>query len=216
MMIKKTLACSLLALTYLPVMAGNMGTIRSHQLTGIYAGAFGGYGVVSGAYKQDGNVAQGRLTLGMHAVNYNLLMLGAELGLQSGNSMRLHASPSVLLGGGGLPIQSTLKPLVDALVTVNYQFSPNSPLFVLLKGGIAYRQLELEDRSSGQDSLNKVNGEFQGGLGYQLTEQVLISAFYQGIYSSSDARVALNSIGDTTISQIPTQQAGFLGFEYSF
>jgi len=217
-MIKKKLASSLLGITCsLPVMAGTMGNINQPTPSPMfYVGAFGGYGTVDGAYHQDGNVTQGRLTLGLHAKNYNKLTLGAELGVQSGNTMRLNESQDIINATGGLPAQSTLKPFVDALITVQYKFHPNRPLFAVLKGGIAYRQLQLEDRTSSQDSLNKVNGEFQAGLGVNVTENVRITALYQGIYSTSNTGIGLNSVGDVTLSQIPTQQAGLFGVEYCF
>lgn len=87
----------------------------------------------------------------------------------------------------------------------------------ILKGGIAYRQLQLNDRTSTyNDYLNKINGEFQAGLGVNITKHVMLNAFYQGIYSNNNANVYLDSAGNTPISHIPTQQAGFLGVEYSF
>jgi hypothetical protein len=181
-----------------------------------YVGAYGGYGVVDGAYHEDGNVAQARLTLGTRVKEYNSLLLGAELGVQSGNTMRLDASQSLIDAAGGLPIQATLKPLIDALVTIQYQFNTSLPLFLNLKGGIAYRQLLLNDRNSPEDSLNKVNGEFQAGLGIGITKNVRITALYQGIYSGNNAGVSLSTDHDVMISKIPTQQAGFLGVEYSF
>ncbi len=42
-----------------------------------------------------------------------------------------------------------------------------------------------------------------------------MTGFYQGIYSGSNAGVGLDSAGNVTISRIPTQQAGFIGFEYT-
>jgi len=217
-MIKKTLILSLLGLSCsLPAISGTMGNVNSTPASSMfYVGGFGGYGVTDGAYGQDGNFTQGRLTLGVHGMNYKKLLLGAELGVQSGNTMRLSASPDVINAAGALPIQSTLKPLLDALVTVKYQLPTANPISAILKGGIAYRQLQLNDRTSSEDNLNKVNGEFQGGLGYNITEHVMLTAMYQGIYSASNAGLSLNSLGDVTLSHIPTQQAGFLGVEYSF
>ena len=217
-MSKKTLVTSLFGIACsLPIIAGSMGDIKQSTPSPMfYVGAFGGYGTVDGAYGQDGNVSQGRLTLGLHAKNFDKLSLGAELGVQSGNTMRLNAGPDVIEVSGGLPIQSTLKPIVDALITAQYQFYTTRPLFAILKGGIAYRQLQLDNRSSAQDNLNKVNGEFQAGLGFGVTQNVRITALYQGIYSTNNSGIGLNSVGDITLSQIPTQQAGLLGVEYYF
>ena len=160
-----------------------MPTVETTTPAWLYLGAYGGYGDVSGGYKNDGQVAQGRLTLGIHAVDYNSLSFGAEVGVQSGNDMRLSASSSIISAAGGLPIQSTLKPFVDLLITVKGRLSMAYPLFGILKGGIAYRQLQLNDRTSSQDGLRKVDGELQLGLGYNVTNHVMLSAFYQGIYA---------------------------------
>lgn len=182
----------------------------------LYVGAYSGYGHISGGYKQDGDMVQGRFTLGLHFVEYRRWTLGGEVGIQSGNTMRLSADPAIINAAGGLPIQSTLKPLVDVLFTVKAQIWESQPLFYLLKGGVAYRQLTLNDRSSSRDSLNKINPEIQMGLGFNVTERVVITALYQGIYSHDNAGIKLNHVGDVTLSHIPTEQAGLLGIEYSF
>jgi hypothetical protein len=181
----------------------------------LYMGAYGGYGNVSGAYHNDGQVAQGRLTLGLHAAEYNNILFGIEAGVQSGNTMRLSASPAVITASGGLPIQSTLKPLLDLLMTFKARLTPRYPLFGIVKGGIAYRQLQLNDRTSTADNLKEVNGELQAGLGFSITDHISLIAVYQGIYSDNNADVSINSADNTTINHIPTQQAGFLGIEYS-
>ncbi len=182
----------------------------------LHVGAYGGYGVVNGAYKNDGQTAQARLTLGISAFTYKNLLIGAELGIQSGNTMRLKASSAIISASGDLPIQSTLKPLLDLLITLKTQLVADRPLFGIAKGGIAYRQLQLNDRTSSSDSLQKINGELQIGLGYNLTQQLMLTAFYQGIYANGSAGVSIDASGDNTyIKHIPTQQAGFLGLEYA-
>jgi hypothetical protein len=198
--------------------AGTMGDMQqaSSPALPLSVGAYGGYGHVAGAYKRDGNVAYGRLALGLHVRDYKLLSLGIEAGVQSGNTMRLSANQAVVNAAGGLPAQSVLKPMVDALVTVKGQFSPLSPLVYILKGGIAFRQLQFQSRSSSDDTLSKVNGEFQAGLGYNVTDHLILAALYQAVYSTSQSGVRLNRVGDLTISNIPTQQAGLLGIEYTF
>lgn len=217
-MIKKLITRSALGLSLsFTGFAGTMGNLGLNPaVSPFYIGAYGGYGSISGSYGNDGNFAQGRLALGVHANTYKNWLFGVEVGVQSGNTMRLNTRLNVIDDAGGLLVQSTLKPLVDFLATVHGRFQPDSPLSYILKGGIAYRQLDLNDRSSSQDSLSKVNGEFQAGLGYNLTPHVMLSAFYQGIYSNNNVGAALNSVGDVTIANIPTQQAGFLGVDYSF
>ena len=216
-MIKRIITTSLLGLSFsLPVHAGAIGNPTPVPTSSFYMGAYGGYGTIDGSYKQDGNVTQGRLSLGWYTPPYYSILFGAEVGVQSGNTWRLDASPELIQTIGGLPIQATLKPFVNVLLTAKYQLPATNPLSIIVKGGIAYRQLQLLERSSDQDTLNKVNGEFQGGLGYNLTEHVILTMLYQGIYSANNAGANLNSVGDVTIANIPMQQAGFLGVEYSF
>jgi hypothetical protein len=181
----------------------------------LYMGAYGSYGVIDGGYQHDGQASQGRLSLGLRAAEFNCLSFGLEAGVQSGNDMRLTASTALIDATGGLPIQATLKPFLDLLVTVKAHLLEDHPLFGILKGGIAYRQLQLVDRSSAQGDLQRVNGEVQAGLGYNITDHAMLTAFYQGIYAGGSAGVGLNAAGDVTLSRIPTQQAGFLGLEYS-
>jgi len=216
--LKKIIISSLIGVSSgLTVFAGTTGDIHPNSAPLFYVGGYGGYGTVSGGYNNDGNFAQGRFTLGVHAKQYKQWMLGGEIGVQSGNTMRLAANSNVVNPALDLPPQATLKPLVDLLFTVKGQIQPDKPLFYLLKGGIAYRQLQLNDRTSTLgDSLSNVTGELQAGLGIHITEHVLANAFYQGIYSNSNTGVYLDSAGNTPISHIPTQQAGFLGVEYSF
>jgi hypothetical protein len=179
----------------------------------LYTGGYGGYTVISGAYGSDGEVAQARFVMGFEDPRKNRFGLGAEIGIQSGNTMRLLANQGVIDSAGGLPIQTTLKPFIDLLGTFTCRFT--DAFSFVLKGGCAYRQLQFEGRTSRRDSLQRINGEFQGGISYQLSRQVRIMTYYQRIFSGHTAEVQLEPNYDVTINCIPTQQGGFLGIEYS-
>jgi hypothetical protein len=216
-----------LTLTFLPLLLASP-SLLADSLSPFYVGAYGGYGKVDGAYESDGDFAQGRFALGAYAAVVNRFSLGLETGVQTGNTQRLQTSPANVDMAGGLPVQSTLKSPVDLLITARTQLLPCHPLFAILKGGIAYRQLQFDDRTSPQDTLKKINPEFQAGLGYNITEHAMVTAYYQGIYSSGSSNLKLSpytttdEFGDVdtfynvTINRIPTQNAGFLGLEYSF
>lgn len=212
-MINKIFVASVLSITCAcAVFAG--GAEQASPL--VYVGGYGGYGTVSGGYKNDGNTAQGRFALGVYSTPFRYWNIGGEFGIQSGNTMRLAAPATVVDPATGLPPQATLKPLLDFLFTVKGRMLPEKPWFYFLKGGVAFRQLQLDDRTAATDSLSQAAGEFQAGLGVAITEHAMISAFYQGIYSDSNAGVSLDTAGNTSIAHIPTQQAGFLGVEYTF
>lgn len=179
----------------------------------LYVGAYGGYGVISGMIDSDGEVAQARFAIGAESPQWACMIFGGEAGIQSGNTMRLKASQAIIDDAGGLPIQTTLKPFVDALATFKWRFI--DPFSLIIKGGIAYRQLQFEDRTSDRDSLKRINAEVQGGFSYQLNPRARLIAYYQRIFSRANAKVELESNSDVTIGEIPTQQGGFIGIEYS-
>ena len=181
----------------------------------MFIGAYGGYEVVSGTYNHDGRSVTGRLTLGVDAWNLDRWGFGFEGGFQSGNTMRLSTSDQIILDSGGLPIQATLKPFVDFLASVKCRILSSHPLFVFVKGGFAFRQLQLENRSSSSDHINRINGEIQGGFSYQLTPHGRISISYQGIISNSRSGIKLSENNDILLRHIPTQQGALIGIEYS-
>lgn len=79
---RRIIATNLLVLSVAcPVFAGTMGDVMVKPRPIFYVGGYGGYGTVSGGYKNDGNVAQGRFTLGVHAKQYKQWMLGGEVGI---------------------------------------------------------------------------------------------------------------------------------------
>ena len=185
-------------------------------LQNFYAGAYGGYGGMSGTAESSGDFTQGQFALGYQQMltNHPRVTLGGEFGVQSGNSLSLGGNPTP--GGAGIPLNATLKPLFDFLADAKYQLSPRFPLFGLVKFGFAYRQLNLTGVSSASDIANTVAPELEAGFGYNITQHAMITTFYQGIYADSTAHVGIDSSGNPTINNVPTQQAGFIGLEYSF
>lgn len=180
----------------------------------VYLGAYGGYGVLEGMHGSDGQTAQGRFSLGVNLYEKKWFHLAFEAAVQNGNEGRLKiANGSTLTAIGSLYPQATLKMFPDFLFVMRFDFYKD--LFLLFKGGFAYRQFILTDRISTQDSLHRINGEFQAGFGYQLSDQVRLIALYQGIYSMGGADLRFTSSNDVLLGQIPTQQAGWIGIDYS-
>jgi len=189
-----------------------------------HVGAYGGYGVIDGAYNDDGQFTQGRLAFGSDVYQWNMINAGLELGFQSGNTMRLDVAADLVDEAGELQWQATLKPLVDLLVSTKTQLPTSRPVYLIVKAGAAYRQLQLNDRTSTRDYLARVAPEVQAGLGVQLTPHAMLVLFYQGVYSTATVGAQLKDNPDidgitwdpyATICNIPTQQAGFVGIELS-
>ncbi len=216
---KKTLGALIFSgcLISVNVFAGNMSSASKWTSPRFFAGAAGGYTNISGAHEQQGQTPQGRFTLGVKGKVDKLWLLGGELGIQSGNSMLLEVDEAVLSSTLFIPPQADLKPLIDALFSVQFQFTPTSPVSLQVKGGIAFREMQLNNiTATSGTQLFTVAGEFQGGVGVKLVENVQLNAYYQGIYSNSNAGVYRDSENNTPMSYIPTQQGGFLGIEYFF
>jgi hypothetical protein len=175
----------------------------------VYVGAAIGYGQMDDTSETFGDSAAGRLTIGLDVLEMDWLMLGIEVGGQSGNDVRF--GEDVI----GYPIDATLKPFIDALVTAKTLTDPEDPWGVFLKAGIAYQQLQFDNRGSDErDHVQKILPEVQAGIAYQVSKHGKITAFYQGIYGEDDP-VEVVSKYDVSLEHIPTQQAGFLGFEYT-
>jgi|GEM_PF-3155512 len=187
---------------------------RTDKVSRVYVGGYGGYGSIDGMYKKDGQYAQFRLALGLDAYTYKTLTVGLESAVQSGKTMRVNMSPSQQSLTGDLTPQAILSPFIDLLAVARWNFV--SKWNLIIKGGIAYRELQFTDRTSSHDSLRRVNGELQAGIGFQLTKHARLVGLYQGIYSDSGLGTTLAPNNDVLMHHIPTQQAGLLGVEFSF
>jgi hypothetical protein len=183
-----------------------------------YIGTYMGYGVVNNMLHNDGQSAIGRLTFGYKALAYEWSKrdanINVELGLQNGKTMRHAPANSDPTNNVDLPIQTTLNPVLDLLVAFNTQFAPECDFSGFLKAGIAYRELQFPDGNY-VSSINQVSPEIQAGLGYMLTKRTRIVIYYQGIYADGHVTYRANPNVLVTVSNIPTQQAGFLGFEFA-
>lgn len=209
---KKLLVIAGLVLS-LPFTANAMDN-KYHTLPSFYLGAYQGYGTVNNMLHNDGQGAIGRLVFGVDVYTWNLVTLSLELGLQNGITMRHAPAYHDPDADVDLPIQTTLNPVDDLLLSVRFPVGCQG-FSGILKGGIAYRQLRFNEGDY-VNSLNQISGEFQAGVGYDLTSHVRAVVYYQGIYANGSVSYNQNSTGYVHVSNIPTQQAGFLGFEFTF
>lgn len=202
--------------------AGTMGPIESKQ-AGAYLGAplpwvvigslgYTRYQNISDCIA-DGQTAIGRFAIGRELLNTRYSNFGLELGLQSGNTMRLDVSEAILDELGGMPIQTTMKPMLDILATV--KIAPiDSLLFAQIKGGGVYRYWQFDGRNSVKD-ISKINGEIQAGFGYSIGRLTAISLLYQGIYGSDPNFTLSATCPSGRVSALPTQQGVLLSFSFN-
>ena len=173
-----------------------------------------GYTNYQNFYHDDGQTGIVRLAIGKSILYTHSLDLGFELGVQNGNTMRFGPSAELLALGALLPIQSTVKPVIDLLATVKSTSLGDSDIFALLKGGIAYRRWQFNDRITIND-LSQAAGEVQAGFGYPLTRAVNLSLLYQGIYGSNPNLIVNTTAFTGHVSNIPIQQGVLLSLAFT-
>lgn len=172
-----------------------------------------GYTKYQKMYQEDGQTALGRLALGRDFYSNQNGQLGWELGVQNGNTMRYVPTPEAIELLGGLPIQTTVKPLLDGLITYTTTLAPFS-LNAVIKGGIAYRRWQFNDRNTINDK-SQAAGELQAGLGYVASHSLTVNLMYQGIFGNNP-NFSLNANNTTgRVMNIPVQNSILLGAKIS-
>lgn len=185
---------------------GNLGyTAYQHAYDGIPVGqkAIG-----------DGQTAVGRFAIARDFSSFKNVHFGAEVGVQTGNTMRLGISQESLEELGALlPVQTTIKPILDLLATATFFPLGSKPVFGVVKGGIAYRRMQINDRVTFND-LSEVAFEVQAGIGMNITDRASLSLNYQGILDGR-TRYTINTTTFTgDISNIPGQNGILLSLSY--
>ncbi len=162
----------------------------------------------------DGQTPVGRFAIGWYVGNVKSADIGLELGLQSGNTMRIDVAQTTLNIMGGLPIQTTVKPMLDLLVTATWQPLQRAPVFAIIKGGIAYRRMQVNDRVTVND-LSEVAFEAQAGLGVHVIDAVNLSLTYQGIFDGNLEYTVNDSLLIAHQHHIPNQNGVLLNISYT-
>ncbi|MBA2651647.1 MAG: hypothetical protein H0U73_05200 [Tatlockia sp.] len=176
----------------------------------------GAFGMASfpGVPNQEGQTAVGRLSLG-HALLTNALgQAGFEAGIQSGNTLHLLLPEESIEVLGGVPLKAEIKPLLDGLIGLKTRPFPGLPLITWLKGGVAYRQLQVD-----QLEVNHLKGfspEIQIGLGYQINENASINLGYQKIWGKNPELIVDPETRTGILRNLPEQQALMLGVSFNF
>lgn len=169
-----------------------------------------GYAEFQHIYRSDGRTVLGRLAFAAELLTISQASLGLEIGVQSSNRMRI-SIPQSTLGTLGYAVQTTMRPMLDLLVTANANPLSESLLFTQVKGGVAYRHWQLNDPTVTNKS--QLAGEVQAGFGYPLTEITSLSLLYQGVFGGNPKfRTHPTFIEAGYVANIPIQHGILLGF----
>jgi hypothetical protein len=162
----------------------------------------------------DGQTALGRFAIAREFGSFQTVHLGAEIGVQNGNTMRLAVPQATLDQLGGLPIQTTVKPMLDLLATASYQPYETTPVFGLVKLGVAYRRMQINDRVTVND-LSQAAFEVQAGLGMAISDRANLSLNYQGVFNGNTTYTVNTTQFTGHISNIPNQNGLLLSLAYT-
>ena len=163
----------------------------------------------------DGKTAFGRFAIGRDLFTVYPIRIGVELGIQSGNIERLDTHQDTLDLLGGVPIQANIKPMIDLLFTGTTEPFESIPAYGVLKLGIAYRRMQINDRITVND-LSQGNFEIQCGLGKKISDRLNLALLYQGVLSGN-TRFTVNAEDATGhITNIPKQNGLLLNLTYKF
>jgi len=153
--------------------------------------------------------ALGRLALAAEMLTTNQANFGLEFGVQTGNRMRL-AFPQGTIAVMGTAVSTTMRPMLDLLITAHANPVNESLLFAQIKGGIAYRHWQID--SFYFNNKSEISGEFQAGFGYPLTELANLNLLYQGIFGGNP-KLRVNPANYTGyLAGLPIQHGILLGF----
>jgi hypothetical protein len=161
-----------------------------------------GYGHFQDMFYQDGYYPSLKIALGKGLISTNHINLGLELGMETGNTMRLDVPKPLLNQVGGMPMQSTVKPIFDILETLQAEI--NRRFFGVLKAGGALRSWQFE-RCSSVDKM-QVNPEFQVGMGYHINQKSYVELVYRSIVGRPLTYVVNTGNEQLYVSGSPTQQ----------
>lgn len=175
-----------------------------------FNGAFG-VSSYSSALNREGEAALGKLSLGMMIYRENL-GFGIEGGIQSGNTMHLKFSNNDLFILGGVPLEVQIKPMLD--ISVNFQMRLNEDFFGIVKGGVVFRQMQINEEAL--NDLRDIAPKIEAGFGYQLSEQLVVNLMYQYIFGKAPV-LSINPVMERGfLANIPSSQALMLGVSYNF
>lgn len=162
----------------------------------------------------DGQTALGRFAIAKNFSTFKTLNFGAEVGVQNGNTMRLAIPQAALNELGGLPVETVVKPMLDVLATASWRPQESSPVMGLFKAGVAYRRMQINNRITFND-LSEVGFEVQAGLGIDLSDRVILSLSYQGIFDGNTKYTINTTEFNGHISNIPNQNGVLLSLSYT-
>jgi hypothetical protein len=168
-----------------------------------------GYTEYQNIYYKDGRSAIARAAIAAELLTTMQSSFGIELGIQNGKSMHLTIPQGTLDVLGGV-VRTTIRPMLDFLITASSNPVAESLLFTQIKGGIAYRHWQVDSYLI--DNKSNLAGEVQAGFGYPITEVTSLNLLYQGVFGANP-KLRANLFSESWhLTNSPVQHGLLLGF----
>lgn len=188
-------------------------SLKAQAHADYYSTLSGGYSVYKHVFSNDGASGLFRFSLGAQTSSRNDLNFGVEVGIQTGNRMRID-SGNAISAIGTAPVFLTIKPMYDILATLRYDLSHRS-IFLEMKGGASYSNGLVDSLTI--PNKGELSPEIQAGFGIHLSAKVTILFYYQHIFNGEAQLINVNSsTGTARLSHLPTLQSGFVGLQMHF
>jgi len=162
----------------------------------------------------DGQTPLGRFAISRDLGSFKTARFGVEIGVQNGNTARLAISQATLDDIGGIAPHVTVKPMLDLLAIASWQPVARIPLLGIIKPGIAYRHMQVNDRFTFND-LSEVAFELQAGLGVRISDRASLSLNYQGVFDRNTTYTINTTTFTGHTSNIPAQNGLLLSLSYT-
>lgn len=163
-----------------------------------------------GKYPHSNTSPVGRFAVGNELFLTGAYLLGLEFGVQNSPKMTVDIPVESLTVLQWLPMQKSIGPMLDLLVTAKSDPLAGSNFFAQLKGGVAYRYWQAHHQPI--NDYSQLTGEIQAGLGYPITALATLNLLYQGVFGN-EANPLINTETQTIrLSSIPTLHAVLFGF----
>jgi len=181
----------------------------NNLLSHCYGVMSGGYGVFNNVLYNDGQTGVLHLAIGVQGDQ----VVGLELGIQTGNRMRINTN-NVIKAIGDAPVYLTIKPPLDLLLTITSHLGL-LPVFIQAKGGAVLLQGMIDSVTIKNQT--QFRPEAQLGFGVDVTPLISLIAYYQCLFGNNPALTHPNvSAGTANLPNLPTFQAGFIGMQMRF
>lgn len=168
-----------------------------------------GYGKYQNMLYSDGKTVLARIGIGKEIWRSKLFRTGMEVSVQTGNTSRLSIPSSTQALLGGLPVESTIKPMMDFLLTGKRYLSTYPTFYSQIKVGAIWRQWQFT-RSTVND-VSKINTELQFGMGWDVNKTTSITLLYQHIFGGHPSFEVVSDDCIAHVSKIPIENSIILG-----